>query len=221
MKIVGLEYGRLALLVDLLELGGGGGMHATEMVAAVCARYKFAVPPKIGTQAEPQSVLRFEHGRAPNEKGIALFEVHPQGLVAQASDTETADDFLRDVLIFAKQHFGAKEPGPLSTTIYTSALVAEFKVDLSGLIAGWSTITSLLGGELKARYGVTAPVEVHRLTLRPDPERMTPRLSGLLSDFTLERRTFVPYAAQRYYSIAPLPTDKHVELLTKLEKLAQ
>ena len=48
-----------------------------------------------------------------------------------------------------------------------------------------------------------------------------PRWSGLLSDFTLERRNFVPYTANRFYSIGPFPTDVHIKVLEHVESLAR
>jgi hypothetical protein len=51
---------------------------------------------------------------------------------------------------------------------------------------------------LKKLYGIDSLPSLQTLALKPDPEKLPPRLvSSLLSDFTLQRRLFAPYESQR------------------------
>ena len=216
MKVVGLDSGRVALLVDLVELVPIGGMHDDEVNHTLQQKYNFAV---VSPAKEGGPLLRFERGRAPDGKPLAFFEVHPQGLVAQAADTRTADGFLADVLAFCEKTLGLREP-TLSKKVYNSSLVVEFETDIGGLLTKSKALFALFGSQLKTLYGIDLPPALQRLTLKPDTERLPPRLGGLLSEFTLERRIFAPFETHRFYSTAPLPTDKHIELLKRVEELA-
>lgn len=182
-----------------------------------------AVLPKMPTQEAPQNVLRFEHGSfgAAKRGLITYFEVHPQGLVAQGVDTQTVDEFLADVLETGKRDFGLRVSiPPTQVKVYVSSLVVQFETEINRLISKWDQLSRLLGVEMKRFYGIDAPSELRSISFKPDPERLTPRISGLLSDFTLERRSFAPYSLQRFYSIGPLPTEAHIKFLAALEEIA-
>lgn len=216
MKVVGLETGRVALLVDLVELAPIGGMHDEEVSDTLQRQYSFAV---VSPAKEGGPLLRFERGRAPDGKPLAFFEAHPHGLVAQAADTRTAGGFLADVLAVCEKTLGLRKP-TLSGTVYNSSLVAEFETDIGGLFTKSKALFGLLGSQLKTLYGIDVPPALQRLTLKPDSERLPPRLGGMLTDFTIERRIYAPFETQRFYSTAPLPTDQHIELLKRVEELS-
>ena len=224
MKVVGLESGRVSYLVDLLEISPSGGIAFDALASALQARYDFAVIPNLPTQdsQQSQSGLRFEHGRLRDEARslISYFEIHPQGLVAQAIDTRVAEEFFEDLFATGKNDFGLRAPTSPTKKTYTSSLVVDFETDMDRLLSKWDRLSALLFGQVKKFYQIDVPPGIQRITLRPDPELLPPRLAGgLLGDFTLERRVFAPYSGQRFYSIAPLPTDAHTLFLVELEKL--
>jgi hypothetical protein len=222
MKVVGLELGRVSYLVDLLEIVPAGGMAFAVLASALQSRYDFAVMPTLPLQESQQSGLRFEHGRLGDDARslISSFEIHPQGLVAQAIDTRVAEVFFEDFFAAGKKDFGLRDPTSPTKKTYTSSLVVDFETDMDRLLSEWDKLSALLFGQVKKFYQIDVPPGIQRITLRPDPELLPPRLAGgLLGDFTLERRVFAPYSRQRFYSIAPLPTDAHTLFLEELEKL--
>ena len=182
-------------------------------MVALRDRYGFAVLPKLPTQEAPQTVLRFEHGRMPDPmRGtITYFEIHPQGMVVQANDTTTADTFFEDVFAVGRKDYGLRGPPAGAKKLYLSSMVVEFETDISRLMSKWNALTGVMNEAFEQLYGLTEPNQVYRLSIKPNPERLPQRWSNLLSDFTLERRNFAPYSANRFYSIGPFPSDLHVK----------
>src|SRR5262245_31882269 len=138
MKLVGLEMGRVSLLVDLLEIGPNEGLPVRELVAALKLRYDFAVLPDMPTQEAPQKLLRFEQGRLPpGGDHIAYLEIHPQGLVVQGMDTRVCEAFFEDLFKVGKSEFGLRSPRAGIKKIYASSLVVDFETDMSAVTSRW------------------------------------------------------------------------------------
>lgn len=166
-----------------------------------------------------QQVLRFEHGRSKSGY-ISTFEIHPQGLVVQSVDTRVCDEFLEEIFEIGVEQFGIKRPSRYAKKLYASGFVVEFENDVAGLVSKWADISKLANSFLRNLYDIDVPVGLARIALRPDPDRLPQRIVGLLSEFTLERRVYVPHDSQRFYSSAPLPTDKHIEFLKVIDQSA-
>jgi hypothetical protein len=136
-------------------------------------------------------------------------------------DTKTGDLFFDDLMTEGHRQFGLRKPSDLALRVYFTQLVVEFEADISALLSKSKALYGLLGAHLKKLCAITTPASLHTLTLKPDPERLPPRLAGgLLADFSLQRRVFAPYESNRFYSTAPLPTEDHIEFLKRLEELA-
>lgn len=219
MKLIGHENGRVTLLADALELAPETGIFDIELIATIQKRYNFSdpIPPAKG---DDSLQVRFEKGQVPDGRFVAVFEIHQQGLVVQASQTDTADAFLEDLFGEGKKLFGIRRPSHLSKRVYFSSLVVEMQSDAAFLLTKAKAIYGLYGTKLKSLYDIDASPSLDRLTIKPDPERLPPRLAGFLSDFTLQRRVFAPFEANRFYSTAPLPTSQHLEFLQRLDELA-
>jgi hypothetical protein len=223
MKVIGIEYGRVSLLVDLVELGTHTGIYLPEATAFVQSRYSFVHVPTVPQASQNQQVYRFEQGRiAKGQKqySISSFEVHPHGLVVQGTDTDAAEAFLDDFFKFGAEHLGMKNPERPPAKVFLSSAVIEFNGDTNRLLNKWRELSKLISSQIEKQYGIKEPVQISRLTMQPDPQNIPPRLSVLLNEFTIERRIYEPYSHQRYFSAAPLRTDDHISLLQKFEEIA-
>jgi hypothetical protein len=223
MKVVGIEFGRVSLLVDLLDLGTRSGIYLPEAAAHVQNRYAFVHAPSVPPQAQAQQMYRFEQGRLITDKkqhGISTFEIYPHGLVVQGTDTDAAEEFLEDFLMFGIEHLHLKRPERQPTKIFLSAMVIEFAGDSNKFLSKWKDISKVFSDQLEKLYGIREPAQLSRLSLQADPQTIAPRLSALVSEFTIERRIYEPYGHQRYFTTAPLSTDDHIAFLQKLEQIA-
>jgi hypothetical protein len=223
MKVIGIEYGRVSLLVDLLDLGTRTGVYLPEAAMLLQSRYAFVHAPSVPLQAQAQQMYRFEQGRITTDKkqySISAFEIHPHGLVVQGTDTDAAEAFFDDFFAFGMEHLHLKNPEREPTKIFLSAMVIEFGSDTNKFLAKWKEITKEFSGQLERTYDIREPAQLSRLSLQPDPQALTPRLAALVNEFTIERRIYEPYGHQRYFTTAPLRTDDHIALLQKLEHIA-
>lgn len=223
MKLIGIEFGRVSLLADLVDLGRRTGIHLPEAAALVQQRYSFVHAPTVLPASEQQPMYRFERGVL--KKGVkthtfSAFEVHPHGLVVQGTDTDAGEAFFEDFFEFGIENLGMKKPSREPSMVFLSALVVEFEEDFNKVLKTWKELSELCGASLKSTYHIDQKVQVGSLNLRPDPQDLTPRQSVLIGDFSLDRRIYEPYEHNRFYAMAPLRTDDHIALLKRFEKIA-
>ena len=222
MKVIGIEFGRVSLLVDLVDLGRRTGLYLPEASALVQHRYSFVHAPTIGPLKDEQSMFRFERGvlkKGDKTHVFTAFDVHPHGLVVQGNDTNAGEAFFDDFLEFGIENLGMKPPTRKPLKVFVSAVIVEFEGEVNKVLRKWEDISRVLTESLKSTYEVDLRAELGTLHLRPDPEDMTPRQSVMFNDFILERRIYEPYEHNRFYAAAPLRTDDHIALLQKLEKI--
>jgi hypothetical protein len=223
MKVVGVEFGRVSLLVDLVDLGTRAGIYLPDAALIVQQRYSFVHVPTVAPASQTQQMYRFEQGKfskGGKNYSVSAFEVHPHGLVVQGTDTDAAETFLDDFFELGIEHLGMKTPTRPATKVYASAVVVEFGKDFNQIVKKWNDVTALFSSQLKQTYGIAQQVQIASINLKPDPNSMPPRLGVLLSDFVLEHRIHAPFEQQRFYALAPLRTDDHISLLKSFEKIA-
>lgn len=223
MKVIGIEYGRVSLLVDLLELGTRAGIYLPEAALYVQSRYAFVHAPTVPPQDKAQPMYRFEQGRLATDKeqySISAFEIHPHGLVVQGTDTDAAEAFFDDFFTFGAENLHIKRPEREPTKIFLSAMVVEFAEDANRFLSKWKEISKVFSAQLESIYGIKEPAQLSRIALQADPQSVAPRLAALVSEFTIERRIYEPFSHQRFFTAAPLRTDDHIALLQKIEQIA-
>ena len=92
--------------------------------------------------------------------------------------------------------------------IYVSQLNVKCKGNLGSLNPG----LHLIAEELSAAHGTT--FDLAAIELWPDQTKIVKPVN-----FSFQRKVGEPLDSGRYWSQAPLPTDKHIELLERLEAL--
>src|SRR5262245_47019539 len=155
MKLIGVEFGRVSLLVDLVDIGTRRGLYLPEAAAMVQHRYQFVHTPSVAPAAQAPQSYRFEHGvmkKSGKEYSYSAFEVHPHGLVVQGNDTNAGEAFLDDFFELGIEHFGMKKPSRPPTKVFVSGLVVEFESDFNLVVKRWQQISELFSAALKRYY---------------------------------------------------------------------
>jgi hypothetical protein len=220
MEIVSLESGRVTWLFPVEEIIPLGGADGPNIVATLTARYRFTHPPANPTREEiEKNGLKFLAGQFDYGDGIANiieFTVFNDGIVAVSTSTERAEAFLQDIYEFLVAEFKFRPITSRIKKIDLSSIVVELRASLNGLIKGHKT--DRIAEHLNSIDDSDFPVELVRIdfALNKDPEFRPPHIPRL----TIEKRANSAFSQNRYYSVAPLSTEKHLEILQLIETQA-
>lgn len=175
---------------------------------------KFPTYDDFKKEKKPDSLV-FEFGEFQNSNNLSIgigLTIHPDGFVADTnSSTADADYFLADMLNRVSK--AANLPSYkdiIRTNLYLSQLYVTTDKHLDFINPKLNQLSKYLSSNVEENK----VFEVGGLSFWPD---QTSKVNP--AAFTFERTLNIPFSEKRYYSSAPLPTEKHLELLNKLEKL--
>lgn len=179
--------------------------------------YKFKKFPSPTELIDLSKGLHFEGGEFISQSSdlpiVVNFTILNDGAIADtAASTAHSDAFLLDVFKRLSETFKiCNYELIIKGKVYVSQLFVSTDKSLESLNPGLKLISEYLSSNvgLGDRTFQTGSISVW-----PD---QTDKLNP--AHFTFERTLGVPFSEKRYYSVAPLPTDKHRELLDKLESI--
>lgn len=216
MKIVAVDGGRILDLVPTEEFRSPAGTYFPQLIGAIAAKYEFLTVPTNFAEAV-KAGLKFEHGRAVIDgQQITIKElgIYSDGIICDAYDTRYADLVLDDFTAWAPEALGTKERiSPVRRT-YTSAIVCIFEKSVESGLGKFSNLCEMLSRSLNDSYGWDYTFNLFRLGFNVDPKTI-PHLRS--TNFVLERRAETLYTENRYFSVAPLKTETHIDLLKRIE----
>lgn len=218
MQIISLEGGRILDLVPLEELRPPQGIVLTEFFSSIFARYGFASK-QIDLAEAAKSGAKFELGKyVLKDAPIVIKElsIYNDGIICETYDTGTAELVLDDFLAWSTETFKLRERQSPMRRTYTSAFVCTFGKAIESGLGKLDQIRRLLSEALNSAYGWEYEYNLNRLGFMVDPLAI-PHLRN--TNFVMERRLQFSYSENRYYCIAPLPTEAHERLLETLEGL--
>lgn len=192
------------------------------MIAQIGSRYNFTRLPTITTSEDlAKNGLPFGGGQfAINGAvvSIADFIVYSDGIVAIAEKTEWAEAFLENLFQWLNDEFGFREISSGIRKLYASTLIVDFESPLSRLLSGHALISDLISSRTITIMPNFRPMQFSRLDFEVDKTTLEGQVA--LPKFILERRAGVSFSQERYFSIAPMHTASHIEVLTEIERLA-
>jgi hypothetical protein len=148
-------------------------------------------------------------------EGIPLLTIYSDGTsVNLQSNTRDAETVLQTTLeIFLS--LGMREPTMPPLHYYLSTIVADFDKSLDSLFP-----PGLLQN-ISAAMPVHGRAQFFAIHFNFDPSTIPGRISRINpSQFRIERRLEIPYDQNRYFCQANTTTEKHIELLEQLERMA-
>ena len=196
----------------------GGNVHVLSLIRGLQGRYGFLQAPSKLEEYNYATGITFLQGDFREQFSIDRFQVFENGLAAMASKVDTAalDEFIDDVISWARDDMGVKQDTPKARS-YLSNL--EFESDFSldhcfGLMAdvgrAVSSTVAGYGFENVGQYGLSSIAFNYDTTLSMPPHA---------TSFSFERRAGRRFSENVYFSSAPLSTADHIEILTMMERL--
>jgi hypothetical protein len=201
------------------ELRPAVGVFPPDFVAKIVNRYSFVKFP-IDLFDALQNGYKFSMGKNPqNGEPILQFDIYRDGLIAIARDTNTAYKVFDGLSEWAIEEF--KFQGPVIEPIrtYSSNVIVEFERSPELLFGKFRKLASIISFAYRNEpKGYTGDLRLWRLALMADPGLQLPFPQ---TQFLLERRAMIPAERERYYSAAPLSTDKHLKVLEEIENMLE
>ncbi len=194
-----------------------GGFSLTELIRLISERYGFTKIPSINDAQTTGAV--FGDGRlisGTRKINIQEMGILNNGIYATAQDTTTTADFiLDDLLTWAEQAIGFRPPITKIPRKYDNGAVVEFETDIEERLNIFNELISSYNEMLASLYNEAVSVSFYKIGFAADPLEVKPSVN---TNFTIERRIGMPFYSNRYFCLAPLKTEMHIELLEKFER---
>jgi hypothetical protein len=215
MELIGFENTQLTEL--FLASRPEGQLFLPPAVAALVERYKFSTFP-IKLEELTGDRVSFRHGLF-NGSAIDVFDIFRDGIIVSSkSPSDLLDGFVKDVCAWMEAGVSLHrvETHPINRN-YESHLIIKSQAPLLKALDALAETTNMVGHALKSANGLEVKFRPSGFSFSADHTH----IAGLKpTPFRVERKVGVPFEANYYYSSAPLPTQSHLKILEKLEKLS-
>ncbi len=217
MRLLSVNMARSIWFIVLTDLNPSGFSVAT-IVDDLVSRYRFAIYPQSQEDIDPQKGIVFKDGvfqkKGSPSVGINL-AIYSDGFIADTkSSTSDSNAFLKDVLTWLSKRYGlAPHEEVLREKTYVSELYVKMEYSLQKLAPELEVLAKLLSSKIKG-YGKDVYLETAGISFLRDSGTI-----GRPGPFKLERQDGIPFREHRYYSLAPLETEAHLEVLEAFENI--
>lgn len=214
MELASIEASRIILLTRLTR--PTGQVYLPDAALKVAKRYSFAKFPsvqEVGTEPMTFSIGKFQ------DIQINEFQIYSDGIVVSArSPTEVVDAFISDLLSWSEKEFGLKlAVDARPEKFIESSIVVKSTKDLALSLSPTNTIGNLVNDALRGRV-TNVPYQLSGFWFDGDLAAFAGQRRKPVR-FGVERRLNVPYSENLFFSVAPLHTESHLELLRAIEAL--
>lgn len=217
MKLLSVALARSVWVAYLSDLNPKGKNLYPLILSLLLDKYKFRKYPKLEEDIDEQAGVVFDNGEFKNANGDPIyikFTIYNFGIMAESKSSTIDTDFFLETL--SEQLKEILEIQDYDSIIrgrdYLSQLYVTTEKSLESINPATRILSEFL--EKNLSFAVNTKYQLGGLSLWPDPSK-----SASPFKFTFERQEGASFAQKRYFSSVPLQTDKHIEMLNKLEEI--
>jgi len=216
MRLLSINLARSIWMFPIAELNPRG-RHLYQVYQSIIEKYRFTDYPKVISEVNLQEGIKIQNGvieKTDKEPVSVNLTIYNDGLLAETrSSTTDSDAFLEDLLVWLSGEFDLSyEPEMIRTKVYVSELHIRMEQKLEVLNPSLEEFSKELSLKVPG-YGEIS-LEASGISFWTDPSKV-----GRATPFRLERQEGMPFKENRYYSMAPLPTELHLEMLEEFERI--
>ena len=215
MRLLSILQARTVAYLEVDELFTRHHILGPEFTPKIAERYGFLkLPEKLEDFLDEQKGVQFGFGRWDGTV-INQLALYAHGIAVEtAASTDISEKILYDVLKWGANTLNINyHQDMIKRRAYVSGLLFSTEVSLNALHPKLRGIGERLSSSVADSLGHVFPYEVTGVFFGYDTTHTKPNAPI----FTIERRADVPFAENKYFSTAPLPTDEHLRLLKDFE----
>jgi hypothetical protein len=216
MEVLAVRTARTIAYVTGEELNPYGKAVYPKLTEAVVEKYGFMAYPKELSDFDEEKGIVYGAGRW-GDIAIERLTLFNNGLVVDTrSSTADSEAIIEEGLQWMADTFGLVfRPDMIARKQYLSELVVRCAKPLDGLNPKLRPFAEKLSKAVSKI--ANQPLEFQTSNIAIGFDTLSTKLT--FSPFRVERLIDVPFAENKFYAGAPLPTDLHIELLNEFETL--
>jgi hypothetical protein len=203
-------------MIPAIELNPRGSLILSSLIVGLAALYSFDLSPGEDDELDTDKGIVFERG-AWEDVAIEKLTIYSDGIIVDTrSSTTDSEKIFEESLEWASEAFGLTyQPEMVTKRIYISEVVVRAEKPLNALNPGLEAFSREISKSFKTFTGIDVNHELSNVGFHYDASEMkTP-----IAPFKFERLEDAPHSLNKYFSVAPLPTEEHLRLLEEFEKL--
>jgi len=220
MKLLSIHLARSIWLGQLIDFNPKGRNLYPLLVPSLVNSYKFKKFPLPNEKLDEVKGIKFEQGefkKKDNEIILILeFTIFQDGFIIDSrSSTKDSDEFIAEILTRAHEEFNlTKYEEVIKRKNYLSQMLVSMDKSLVSLNPKIKELSMYVSDNIVGFENTL--FEPAGISFLPD-QKPTPNINP--APFTLERQVGSPFSYKRYFSSAPLQTEKHWDLLNRFEEI--
>ena len=216
MRLLNVSLARSIWLFPTGDLNPRGKHLQQAIIEGLVTKYRFARFPQGPRSVTDTTEVKLESGVfQPNQRDpitIVELKIYADGIIADThSSTDDSDYFLSEAIQWAIEQFALVSLQTLPIRkLYLSELYVHTDASLNHINNRFETFLQRLSSEIVGFE--PQPIETAGISFSSDQGNFSKP-----TPFRFERTLNIPFSQNRYYSSAPLQTEKHLHLLDDLE----